>query len=128
MGIEQYLTVKDIDRALILINAYKSGYYGSTTSYNSVYYGSKTYCNFGLCWILSEIKPSLTDEKIDRIINLLLEIDGIAPDPELGWEDGFVKEWGDNQSVHPIIWYKKRIGALLKARDILVRENYEYYV
>ena len=128
MGIEQYLTVKDIDRALILINAYKSGYYGSTTSYNSVYYGSKTYCNFGLCWIFSQIQPAILEERINPIINLLLEIDGVKAVSDPDWEECFVKEWGDDQSVNPITWYKRRIGALLKARDILVRETYEYYV
>ena len=57
-----------------------------------------------------------------------MEIDGIKVDSDLDWEEDFVKEWGDDQWVHPIIWYKRRIGALLKARDILVRETYEYYV
>ena len=116
MGIEQYLTVKDIDKALARINDYKGGY------------GNPTYCNFGLCWIFSQIQPAILEERINPIINLLLEIDGVKTDLDLDWEEDFVKEWGDDQSVHPIIWYKKRIGALLKARDILVRETYGYYV
>ena len=118
MGIEQYLTVKDIDKVLQKINDYKEGYDGSTT-----------YGNFGLCWMFSQIQPAILEERINPIINLLLEIDGIKVDEsDPDWEEYFVKEWGDDQSVHPIIWYKKRIGALLKARDILIRETYEYYV
>ena len=116
MGIEQYLTVKDIDKVLEKINDYK------------VRSLTRPYPNFGLCWMFSQIQPAILEEKINPIINLLLEIDGIKVDSDLDWVEDFVHEWGEDQSVRPQKWYCRRIGALLKARDILTKQTYEYYV
>ena len=50
MGIEQYLTVKDIDKVLRKINDYKEGYNGITT-----------FRKFGLCWMFSQIQPAILE-------------------------------------------------------------------
>ena len=122
------LTLSMIDKALAMINIQKLRYLQKNKRYEGsplLHEISQSDYNHGLCYIFNEITHD--PDKTWLIVRSLLQIDNLNGYEAYSVSD-YIPKWGDDWYVEPNKWYEKRVGVLLKARDMITNQTYEYYV